>query len=58
MSEVSHILPVGVLVNAGLQVSGHNGTFLGSVSYAVVSLMVAGGPALQLATFFHTFVTA
>ena len=34
VSALSHILPVGVVVNAGLGAAGHSGTFLGSVSYA------------------------
>jgi hypothetical protein len=35
MSIVSHVLPVGLVVNSGLEAAGHNGTFFGSVSYAV-----------------------
>jgi hypothetical protein len=35
LSAVSHLLPAGLLVNAGFQVAGHKGTFLGSVSQAV-----------------------
>lgn len=35
VSALSHMLPVGLLINSGLQLSDHNGTFLGSVSYAV-----------------------
>jgi hypothetical protein len=35
LSAVSHVMPAGLLVNAGFQVAGHKGTFLGSVSQAV-----------------------
>jgi hypothetical protein len=35
VSTITHVAPVGLLVNAGLQAAGHNGTFFGSVSYAV-----------------------
>jgi hypothetical protein len=35
LSAVSHVLPAGLLVNAGFQGVGHKGTFLGSVSQAV-----------------------
>jgi hypothetical protein len=35
VSTLSHIAPVGLLVNSGLEASGSKGTFLGSVSYAV-----------------------
>jgi hypothetical protein len=35
VSTLSHIAPVGLLVNSGLEVSGNKGTFFGSVSYAV-----------------------
>jgi len=35
VSTLSHIAPVGLLVNSGLEVSGNRGTFFGSVSYAV-----------------------
>ena len=34
VSALSHVLPAGLLINSGLQLSDHNGTFLGSVSYA------------------------
>jgi hypothetical protein len=34
VSAASHVLPIGLLVNAGLGASGHNGTFFGSVSFA------------------------
>ena len=34
VSTASHLLPVGLLVNAGLGASGHNGTFFGSVCFA------------------------
>jgi hypothetical protein len=34
MSTLSHVVPVGFLVNAGLGASKHGGTFFGSVSYA------------------------
>jgi hypothetical protein len=34
ISTLSHLLPVGLVVNTGLQVTDHNGTFFGSVSYA------------------------
>lgn len=33
-STLSHVLPVGLLVNAGLGAAKHGGTFFGSVSYA------------------------
>jgi hypothetical protein len=35
LSTVSHVLPVGIVVNAGAQVAGRPGTFSGWVSYAV-----------------------
>jgi hypothetical protein len=35
MSTLSHLLPVGLLVNAGFEAAGHNGSFFGSVSYAI-----------------------
>jgi Protein of unknown function (DUF3313) len=35
VSTLSHIAPVGLLVNSGLEASGNKGTFFGSVSYAV-----------------------
>jgi Protein of unknown function (DUF3313) len=34
VSTLSHVVPVGFLVNAGLGASKHGGTFFGSVSYA------------------------
>jgi hypothetical protein len=34
VSALSHILPVGLVVNAGLGAAGHSGTFFGSISYA------------------------
>jgi hypothetical protein len=34
IATASHVLPVGLLVNAGLGASGRNGTFFGSVCYA------------------------
>jgi hypothetical protein len=34
VSTATHVLPVAVLVNAGLGASGHNGTFFGSVCFA------------------------
>jgi hypothetical protein len=34
VSTLSHVVPVGLLVNAGLGASKHGGTFSGSVSYA------------------------
>ena len=34
VSALSHILPVGLVVNAGLGAAGHGGTFFGSISYA------------------------
>jgi hypothetical protein len=43
VSALSHILPVGVVVNAGLGVAGHSGTFLGSVSYAAELYDAASG---------------
>ncbi|WP_137131015.1 DUF3313 domain-containing protein [Rhizobium sp. FY34] len=35
MSTVSHVLPVGLVINAGAQMAGRHGTFAGSVLYAV-----------------------
>lgn len=35
LSTVSHVLPVGLVVNAGAQATGGRGTFSGWVSYAV-----------------------
>ncbi|RAL97208.1 DUF3313 domain-containing protein [Agrobacterium sp. MS2] len=35
LSTVSHVLPVGLVINAGAQVAGRPGTFSGWVSYAV-----------------------
>ncbi len=34
ISAVSHLSPIGVLVNTGLEADGDNGTFLGSITYA------------------------
>lgn len=34
ISTLSHITPIGLAVNTGLQASNRNGTFFGSVSYA------------------------
>jgi hypothetical protein len=34
ISTLSHLAPAGLVVNTGLQVTDHNGTFFGSVSYA------------------------
>jgi len=34
LSTATHVLPVALLVNAGLGASGHNGTFFGSVCFA------------------------
>lgn len=34
MSTVTHVLPVGLVINAGAQVAGRHGTFAGSVLYA------------------------
>ena len=34
LSTVSHLLPVGLVINTGLQATDRNGTFFGSVSYA------------------------
>jgi hypothetical protein len=35
VSTVSHLLPIGLIINAFAQAGGQPGTFLGSVSYAV-----------------------
>lgn len=35
LSTISHLAPVGLVVNGGLQAAGSNGTQFGSVSYAV-----------------------
>lgn len=35
MSTVTHVLPVGLVINAGAQAAGRHGTFAGSVLYAV-----------------------
>lgn len=35
LSTVSHVMPVGIAVNAGAQLAGRQGTFSGSVLYAV-----------------------
>lgn len=35
LSTISHLSPVGVVINGGLQAAGSNGTAFGSVSYAV-----------------------
>lgn len=35
LSTISHVLPVGIVVNAGAQIAGRPGTFSGWVSYAV-----------------------
>ncbi|WP_189046559.1 DUF3313 domain-containing protein [Aliidongia dinghuensis] len=35
LSTVTHLMPVGLVVNTGLEASDRNGTFLGSVTYAV-----------------------
>ena len=32
---MSHLLPIGLAVNGGMQAAGRNGTNFGSVSYAV-----------------------
>src|SRR5260221_13312938 len=34
ISTVSHLAPMGLVVNTALQATGRNGTFFGSVSYA------------------------
>jgi hypothetical protein len=34
LSTVSHLMPVGLVVNTGLEGAGRNGTFFGSISYA------------------------
>ena len=35
LSTLSHLTPVGLVVNSGMQAAGRNGTQFGSVSYAV-----------------------
>ncbi len=35
LSTIGHLTPVGLVVNAGMQAAGRNGTQFGSVSYAV-----------------------
>ena len=46
ISTASHVLPVGLLVNAGLGASGHNGTFFGSVCFAAELYDAATGELL------------
>ena len=35
LSTVSHLAPIGIVINGGAQIAGANGTFFGSVTYAV-----------------------
>lgn len=35
LSTLSHLAPAGLVINTGLEIAGRNGTFFGSVSYAV-----------------------
>lgn len=35
LSTISHLAPVGIVINGGLQAAGSNGTMFGTVSYAV-----------------------
>ena len=35
LSTMTHLMPIGLAINAGAQATGQEGTFLGSVSYAV-----------------------
>jgi hypothetical protein len=46
VSTATHVLPVALLVNAGLGASGHNGTFFGSVCYAAELYDAATGELL------------
>lgn len=46
ISTLSHLMPVGLVVNSGLQAAGRNGTFLGSVSYAAELTDSASGTLL------------
>jgi Protein of unknown function (DUF3313) len=49
MSPLSHLLPVGLLVNAGFEAAGHNGSFFGSVSYAIELYDVSTGELIYAA---------
>jgi hypothetical protein len=51
ISTISHLMPVGLVVNGGLQAAGRNGTFFGSVSYAAELSDSATG------TLFYAYVT-
>jgi hypothetical protein len=51
ISAVSHLTPVGLVINTGLQASNRNGTFLGSVSYAAELSDAASG------TLLYAYVT-
>jgi Protein of unknown function (DUF3313) len=46
LSTVSHVAPVAVVVNTALEATDHNGTFFGSVSYAVELSDAVGGDLL------------
>jgi Protein of unknown function (DUF3313) len=46
ISTLTHVAPVGLVINTGLQATDHNGTFLGSVSYAAELSDVASGKLL------------
>lgn len=43
LSTVTRLIPIGLAINAGAQVAGREGTFLGSVSYAVEVLDASTG---------------
>lgn len=47
LSTISHLAPIGIVVNGGLQAAGSNGTSFGSVSYAVELLDAATGALLD-----------
>lgn len=46
ISTVTHVVPAGLVVNAGLQAAGLNGTFFGSVSYAAEIFDASNGSLL------------
>jgi hypothetical protein len=49
ISTLSHLIPVGLLVNAGFEAAGHNGSFFGSVSYAIELYDVSTGELIYAA---------
>jgi hypothetical protein len=46
ISTVTHVAPAGLVINAGLQAAGLNGTFLGSVSYGAEIFDASSGSLL------------